>query len=130
MSHIAANKEFWWEFIQLYWSLPELRKLKSDVYNNRNLRDAGYDELVEKLQEIKDADRDMVQKKINGLRTAYSWELKKITDSMKSGTFGHVFVMTIVKRLSLCKLTMWCMDTVSCCTTHSCSNLFDHVWGP
>jgi hypothetical protein len=67
MSHTAANKEFWREFIQLYRSVPELWKVKSDVYKNSNLKDAGYDELVEKLQEIKeDAYINMARKKING----------------------------------------------------------------
>jgi hypothetical protein len=82
----TANKEFWRELIQLHRSLLELWKLKSDVYKNRKLKDAGYDELVEKPQENEDdADRDMVRKKINGLRTTYGRELKRITDSTKSG---------------------------------------------
>jgi len=46
MSHTPANKEFWREFIQLYLSLAELWKVKRDVYKNRFLKDAGYDELV------------------------------------------------------------------------------------
>jgi hypothetical protein len=41
MSHTAANKEFWREFIRLYRSLPALWKVKTDVYKNRNLKDAG-----------------------------------------------------------------------------------------
>jgi len=86
MSDTTANKEFWREFVQLYRSLPELWTVKSDVHKNSSLKDAGYDELVEKLREIEDdADRDMVRKKINGLRTACRRELKKITDSTKSG---------------------------------------------
>jgi len=52
MSHTTANKELWREFIQLYRSLPELWKVKSDVYKNRNFKDAGYNELLEKLREI------------------------------------------------------------------------------
>ena len=55
------------------------------MYKKRDLKDAGYDELAEKLGETEeDADRDKVRKKLNGLRTAYSRELKKITDSTKS----------------------------------------------
>jgi len=77
--------------------------VKSDVYKNCNLKDAGYNELVEKLPEIEeDADRDVVRKKINELCAAYI----------------------------LHKLILSCMDTVSCCKTCCCTNLFDHVWGP
>jgi C-terminal processing protease CtpA/Prc len=84
MSHTTANKEFWQQFIQFHRSLPELWKVKSDVYKNRNLKDAGCNELVEKLREIKeDADRNMVCKE-NRFRTAYRRELKRITDSTKS----------------------------------------------
>jgi hypothetical protein len=108
MSHTTENKEFWQEFVQLYRFLTELWKVKSYMYKNHNLKDIGCDELVEKLLEIEeDADRDMVRKKINGLRTAYSFR----------------------------KLIISCLDTVSCCTTHfcttrCCANLFDHIWGP
>jgi hypothetical protein len=43
MSYITENKELWREFIQLYRSLPELWKVKSDVYKTSNLKNAGYD---------------------------------------------------------------------------------------
>jgi hypothetical protein len=35
MSHTTADKEFWWEFIQLYRLLLELWKVKSDVRKNQ-----------------------------------------------------------------------------------------------
>jgi len=62
------------------------------------MKNAGCDELVEKLRENEeDADRDMVRKKISGLRTAYRREMKKITDSTKSviGT-GDVYICTVL----------------------------------
>jgi hypothetical protein len=41
--------------------------MKIDVYKNRSLEEAGYDELVEKLQEIEeDANRVMERREING----------------------------------------------------------------
>jgi len=66
------NREFWREFISIYKDLPEVWKIKSDVCNNRNLKAAAYDKLSEKLKEIEPrADRDMVKKKINTLRSGY-----------------------------------------------------------
>ncbi|KAJ8940939.1 hypothetical protein NQ314_010531 [Rhamnusium bicolor] len=66
--------------------LPEVWKLKSDVYKNRNVKAAAYEKLTENLKEIEPgADREMVKKKINMLRSGYRRELKKVTDSYKSG---------------------------------------------
>lgn len=143
--------------MQLYRSLAELWTVKSDGYKNSSLKDAGCDELVEKPREIEDdADRDMVRKKINGLRTACRRELKKITDSSKSGigtddiyvpslwyfddsdflrhhemqVAGKSTIEDICQETDVCaNLIVSCMDTVSCCTTRFCANLFDRVWG-
>jgi hypothetical protein len=56
MSHTTANEEFWWEFKQLYRSLQELWKVKSDVYKNRKLKDElvkkNYEKLKKTLIEI------------------------------------------------------------------------------
>jgi len=41
-----------------------------------------------------------------------------------------VFFMIFAKRLNLRKLILSYMDTVSCCTTCCCANLFHLVWGP
>lgn len=86
MASFNNNKEFWCEFIEIYKGLPALWKIKSDCYKNRRLKDDGYKILTEKLKTIvPDADREMVKKKINALRTSYRRELDKIKKSMRSG---------------------------------------------
>lgn len=80
------NKIFWLEFIALYHELPELWKVKSEVYKNRIKKNAAYEKLAEKMKEVDpQANRDLVRTKINSLRTSYRRELKKITASQKSG---------------------------------------------
>ena len=75
------------EFIDLYRQLPEVWKVKSDAYRNRNLKNLAYEKLIEKLKEVEpNADREMVREKINVLRSAYRRELKKVIASYKSGT--------------------------------------------
>ncbi|KAJ8933493.1 hypothetical protein NQ314_013970 [Rhamnusium bicolor] len=78
MANFTNNREFLSEFIDLYRQLPEVWKVKSDVYKNRNLGNLAYEKLIEKLKEVEpNADRQMVRKKINVLRSAYRRELKK-----------------------------------------------------
>ncbi|XP_022906143.2 uncharacterized protein [Onthophagus taurus] len=87
MANFINNKDFWSEFINLYRQLPEVWKVKSDVYKNRNKKNVAYEKLIETLKEIEpSADREMVRKKINVLRTVYRRELKKVVASYRSGT--------------------------------------------
>jgi hypothetical protein len=51
------------EFIEMYSSLPEFWKIKSDLNNKRNFKSKSYDTLVAKLKEIEPTtDKDMVPK--------------------------------------------------------------------
>ena len=87
MTNFITNREFLSDFIALYRQLPEVWKIKSDAYRNRNLKNVAYEKLIEKLKEVEpNADREMVRKKINVLRSAYRRELKKVIESYKSGT--------------------------------------------
>ena len=62
-------------------------KIKSKEYHDRPKKEAAYSRLLEKLKEIdSSATKSSVVKKINNLRSSYRKELKKVKDSMKSGT--------------------------------------------
>ncbi|XP_060847738.1 uncharacterized protein LOC132927255 [Rhopalosiphum padi] len=74
------------EFIDLYKSYPCLWQTKSKLYHDRPLREAAYKVLVEKLKEFEpDANKDLVVKKINNLRSSVRKEKKKYEASVKSG---------------------------------------------
>ncbi|KAK3872319.1 hypothetical protein Pcinc_022595 [Petrolisthes cinctipes] len=63
-----------------------LDRLLSRPYTIRDKRDAAYRKLVMKLKEIEpDANKNLVKKKINNLRSNVRKEQKKIDSSMKSG---------------------------------------------
>ncbi|CAH2016403.1 unnamed protein product [Acanthoscelides obtectus] len=71
---------------ELYKSFPCLWKVKSKQYSDRNAKSKAYDILVEKMRTVEEsANREIVVKKINSLRTTYREELKKVLDSERSG---------------------------------------------
>ncbi|KAG8314092.1 hypothetical protein J6590_100382 [Homalodisca vitripennis] len=84
--HVVHMTAFLSEFIELYRSFPFLSLVKSKEYSDRNKTDLAYVELVKKYKEFDPlADRNIVVKKIGGLRTVYKKELAKVKRSSKSG---------------------------------------------
>jgi hypothetical protein len=80
------SKQFIEEFINMYREFPCLWRIKSKQYSNRNLRNEAYEKLVAKLKEIEpEANKEMVIKKINTLRTAFRREMKKVKEGTHSG---------------------------------------------
>lgn len=74
------------QFIDIYRKHPSLWKVKSNEYKNRNLKNKGYDELVEFYKQYEPkADRDTISKKIQSLRGSFRKELKKVEKSKRSG---------------------------------------------
>jgi len=86
MTEKDQDRSFQLECIEVYKNLPSLWKVKSDDYSNRRKKDAAYAVLVEKFNEkFPNFTREDVKKKINGYRTNFRKELKKVMDSEKSG---------------------------------------------
>lgn len=74
------------EFIDIYRENPCLWNMKLKAYSNKVKKSAAYELLVEKLREREsNADREMVAKKINNLRSSFRKEVKKVESSMESG---------------------------------------------
>nr|CAI5846445.1 unnamed protein product [Callosobruchus analis] len=80
------TKDMVTEFIEIYRSHPALWKVKSKEYVNRNLKNLGYDALVQFYRKVDpNADRDIVSKKIQSMRGSFRKELKKFEKFKRSG---------------------------------------------
>lgn len=81
------NRDFLLEFIELYRSFPCVWKVKSAEYHDRIKKNKAYEALLVKYKEV-DADGTVksVKQKIDSLRGAFRKELKKVKESLKSGT--------------------------------------------
>lgn len=68
------------EFIEMYRAHPALWQIKNkDLYNNRNLKNKGYKELLEIWRKYDaEADQKTVKNKIQSLRGSFRKELKKV----------------------------------------------------
>ncbi|XP_069704895.1 uncharacterized protein [Periplaneta americana] len=81
----GSPKQFLRDFINMYRNLPVLWHAKSSEYFDRSKKNHAYDILVRKYREVEPcADREMVRKKINILRTNYRKEWRKVTQSEKT----------------------------------------------
>lgn len=86
MSDVWVDKDFWVSFIDLYKGHPCLWDIKHVTYMQKDLKNAAYEVLVEKLKEkISDANVDMVKKKINNMRSSLRKEIKKVVASKEPG---------------------------------------------
>ena len=72
------SKDFLLVFIELFRQEEWLWKVKSKDYYNRSKKDASYETLIGKVQEVEPDDtRHTVFKKVNNLRSAFRKEHKK-----------------------------------------------------
>lgn len=79
-------KRFILELIDVYGSLPALWDITCKDYSNRALKEQKYDILLKKFREKHpNGDKIQLKKKINGLRTNYRRELKRLRDQEKNG---------------------------------------------
>ena len=46
------NTEFWIEFIELYRERPSIWATKAEEYHNKQLKEASYEDLLKKMQEV------------------------------------------------------------------------------
>ncbi|CAH0730564.1 unnamed protein product, partial [Brenthis ino] len=85
--NMNENKEFWESFISIYKRHTCLWKVKSKEYMNSDLRNVAYSELIEKAKEIHDnVDLAFVKKKIESMRNCFRRELRKVKQSLKTGS--------------------------------------------
>lgn len=72
----------WIEFFRLYRQLPALWKVTDEVYKNKRLKKIAYDKLLACYQRIDaTANVDSMRRRMNGIRTCYRRELRKVEHS-------------------------------------------------
>ncbi|XP_020804613.1 uncharacterized protein LOC110181249 [Drosophila serrata] len=74
----SRDRQFWTEFLLLYRSLPAVWQIQSPDYGCRELKAAGYEQLVRKLSEVEpEANRTTVVRKINSFRTNFRRDVRR-----------------------------------------------------
>uniref|UniRef100_A0A0A1WR58 Acyl-[acyl-carrier-protein] desaturase 6, chloroplastic n=1 Tax=Zeugodacus cucurbitae TaxID=28588 RepID=A0A0A1WR58_ZEUCU len=86
MLNAKKYHKFWIEFIKLYSTKPELWKVNSEIYKDREAKKYAYMVLTEKLREVQpDATAELVRKKINVFRTSYRKAQNKMKRAISLG---------------------------------------------
>ena len=96
----SLSRDFLTEFIEIYKENPCLWQTKSKDYSNKQKKNAAYQKLIKKLDEVKiNATKDNVVKKINSLRTCFRKEYRKVLASEKSGRHFCTLPSEVLKLL-------------------------------
>lgn len=78
------NEDTTFQFVSEYLKYEALWNVKSELYKNRQAKQAAYANLEETMN-IPGFTQKEIKIKIKNIRSTYSQELKKIKESMKSG---------------------------------------------
>lgn len=107
------NPSFLNDFIEAYRQYPCLWKVKSDEYRDRNKRDEALNNLLLMTREtIPGADIKFLKNRIDSMKQSFRRELRKVKDSMKSGTSEE----------SVYKPRLWYYDILSFIADHEARN--------
>jgi Alcohol dehydrogenase transcription factor Myb/SANT-like. len=80
------NNQIWIEFFETLRELPELWKVKSDIFKDRNKKKNAWDKLLDAYKKTEPyANVDSLKKRLANIRTCYRRELKKVEKSQRSG---------------------------------------------
>ncbi|XP_004518743.1 uncharacterized protein LOC101461066 [Ceratitis capitata] len=86
VSCLGGGVQFWKDFIKIYENSPALWDTRSMAYKKPYLKREAYVKLRDKLREIDpNVQIDYVKRRINGLRSCYRRELRRIQDSKRKG---------------------------------------------
>lgn len=84
---MESDRIFWEEFINIYHLHTCLWNTKAKEYSDRNIKNQAYEELIKKCKEkFPNANKDFVVKKIHTMRCSFRRELKKVINSVRSGS--------------------------------------------
>ncbi|XP_067645391.1 uncharacterized protein [Eurosta solidaginis] len=86
VSCLGGGIQFWKDFIKIYENSPALWDTRSMAYKKPYLKREAYAKLRDKLREIDpNVPIDYVKRRINGLRSCYRRELRRIQESKRRG---------------------------------------------